>query len=343
MPIINETELKKQIKEAFFCRVYMLYGSESYLKHHYYSLLLKKCVDPAFADFNLHIFDSPSDIKEAVLSAEALPVMSERTCIVLKDLKLSDLGDSGKKELLNLIADVPETCVLIICMLTADADGRGWKEIISACEKAGAVIRLEKMSARDLVRYVQKGAQARNCDMDSHAAEYFIGFTGDDMTNVLNELEKLCAYVGSGKISKEAIDSVTVKNTEVRVFELSKNLISGNCSKAFLILDQLIKQKEEPISILATLIMAYVDMYRAKVAAAAGKRAEDIMKVFNYGKSDFRLRNAAKNSSKAEASMLRKSLDILSSADEMLKSTSIDQRTILEETMIKLSLAANGE
>ncbi len=343
MPIINESELKKQIKEGSFCRVYMIYGSETYLKHHYYNLLLKKCVDHAFADFNLHIFDSPSDIKEAALSAEALPMMSERTCVVLKDLKLSDLGDSGKKELLSLIADVPETCVLIICMLTSDADGRGWKEVISACEKAGAVLKLEKLSTRDLVRYVQKGAQSRNCDMDTRAAEYFIGCTGDDMTNVLNELEKLCAFAGSGKITKEAIDSVTVKNTEVRVFELSKNLISGNCSGAFVILDQLLKQKEDPISILATLIMAYVDMYRAKVAAAAGKRAEDVMKVFNYGKSDFRLRNAAKNSSKTDISKLRKSLDILSFADERLKSTSIDQRTILEETMIKLSLAANGE
>ena len=103
MPIINESELKKQIKEGSFSRVYMIYGSETYLKHHYYNLLLKKCVDPAFADFNLHIFDSPSDIKEAALSAEALPMMSERTCVVLKDLKLSDLGDSGKKELLSLI------------------------------------------------------------------------------------------------------------------------------------------------------------------------------------------------------------------------------------------------
>ena len=343
MPIIQETELKKQIKDNNFSRIYLIYGSETYLKRHYYNLLVSKCVGQDFADFNLHIFDSPSDIKEISAAAEMLPVMSERTCVVIKDLKLSDIDDSGKKELLRLIADIPETCVLVICELTADADGKEWKEIITACEKAGSVIRLDKMSTDELIRYVIKGAAARNCSVDRSAASYFIGYTGDDMTHVLNELEKLCAYTGQGVITKSAIDTVTVKNTEVRVFELSKNLISGNCARAFSILDQLLKQKEEPVSILATLIMTYVDMYRAKVALAGGKRPEDMAKIFNYGKSDFRLRNAARNVSKTDISTLRISLDILSQTDEMLKSTSLDQRTLLEEAMIRLSLAANGE
>ena len=40
---------------------------------------------------------------------------------------------------------------------------------------------------------------------------------------------------------------------------------------------------------------------------------------------------------------LRKSLDVLADADEKLKSTTIDGRLILEETMMKLFLLANGE
>lgn len=343
MPIISENELKKQIREQNFSRVYLIYGTETYLKHHYYKTLVGKCVNPDFADFNLHIFDSPSDIKDICAAAEALPVMSERTCAVIKDLKLSDIDESGKKSLLGLIADVPETCVVIICQLTSDADGKGWKEIISACEKHGSVIKFDKMGTEELVRYVIKGAKARNCVIDNYCASYFIGCTGDNMTHVLNELEKLCAYTAEGTVTKADIDAVVIKNTEVRIFELSKNLVSGNCARAFSILDQLLKQKEEPISILATLITAYVDMYRAKVALAGGRRAEDMAKIFNYGKSDFRLKNAARNVSKTELSTLRKSLDILSQTDEMLKSTSLDQRTLLEQAMIMLSLAANGE
>ena len=343
MPSINETELKKQIKSGEFSNIYLIYGTESYLKHHYCNLLVKKAVDAAFADFNLHEFKSPSDVKEIILAAEALPMMSERTCVVIKDPVLSDFGESGRKELLDFLSDAPETCVIIICFLTSDAEGKGFKELLSVCEKYGSSLKLDKMSRGELVKYVMKGASSRGCSIDYSAADYFISLVGDSLTTVLNELEKLCANAGTGTITRANIDAVTVKNTEAKIFDLSKNLVTGNSDKAFSILDSLLKQREEPISIMGTIIMSYVDMYRAKIAQAGGHRPEEMMKIFNYGKSDFRLRNGAKNASKMSVGMLRESLEVLAKADESLKSTSIDQRLILEEAMIKLFLIANGE
>ncbi len=343
MATLTESQLKKQILSGDFSPVYLLYGSESYLKHYYYQLLLDKVVDPAFADFNLHIFDAPTDMKEIALAAEALPRMRERTCIVLKDLKPADLGDDGRKALLGLLGDLPETCVLLICALTVETDGKGWKELIAACDKHGSVLKLDKMSPADLARYAVKGAQSRGCTLTPSAANYFITVTGDEMTHVLNELEKVCAYVGEGEITRDAIDAVTVRTAEVRIFELSRHLISGSSDKAFAILHALLQQREEPVVILGTIITAYVDMYRAKVALAGGKRPEDMAKVFAYGRSEFRLRNGAKNAAKMTIPMLRESLRVLSKADETLKSTSIDQRIVLEEMMIRLLLVANGE
>lgn len=343
MPAISESELKKQIKSENFSRVYLIYGNESYLKHHYYNLLLKKAVDENFADFNLHIFSAPTDAKEIIFAAEAMPMMSDRTCVVIKDMKLSDMGESDRKMLCEFISDIPETCVLIICFLTSESEGKGWKELFNACDKNGSTVRLDKMSRADLIKYVMKGSSSRGCTIEYPTANHFLNLVGDNLTTILNELEKLCANASDGIITKANIDSVTVKNTEVKIFELSNNLVTGNCDKAFSILDSLLKQREEPISIMGTIIMCYVDMYRAKVASSGGHRPEELLNVFNYGKSDFRLRNGAKNSSKMSIGMLRESIEVLAKADESLKSTSIDQRLILEETMIKLFLIANGE
>ncbi len=343
MPSINEAELKKHIKADNFSRVYLIYGNESYLKRHYYNLLIKKAVDESFADFNLHIFSSPSDVSDIIFAAEAMPMMGERTCIAIKDLKLSDLDENNKKKLNEFIADIPETCVVIICFLTTEAEGKGWKELLNSCGKYGSTLCLDKMSRADLVKYVMKGASSRGCTIEYSAANYFLNLVGDNLTSILNELEKLCANAGGGNITKENIDSVTVKNTEVKIFELSNNLVTGNCDKAFAILDSLLRQREEPVSVMGTIIMCYVDMYRAKVALSGGRRPEELMGVFNYGKSEFRLRSGAKNSSKMSIGMLRESLEVLAKADESLKSTSIDQRFIIEEAMIKLFLIANGE
>ncbi len=343
MPEISEIELKKQIKENKFENIYLIYGNESYLKHHYLNLLIKKSVDEAFKDFNLHVFTSPSDIQEIIFAAEAMPMMSERTCVVIKDLKLSDLGDDGKNRFIEFLTDVPETCVVIICFLTSEPEAKGFKELMKVCTANGCSVKLDKMSRSDLIKYVIKGADKRKCKIEYSVADYFLSFTGDNLTNILNELEKLCYSCSDGIITKNNIDKITVKNTEVRIFELSKNLVTGNCDKAFYILDSLLKQREEPISIMGTIIMCYVDMYRARVALDGGHRPEEVMKIFNYGKNDFRLKNGAKNSSKMSIGMLRESIETLAKADEKLKSTSIEPRLILEETMIKLFLIANGE
>ncbi len=344
MSSITESEFKQQLRSGEFDNLYFIYGNESYLKKHYFESLINKTVDKDFKDFNLHIYDGKGiDMKEVALSVEALPMMSERTCVVIKDIKLPELGEDGKTALLSIISDIPETCIIIICQLTAESDGKGWKELITAFDKAGTTLKLDKMSRQELTRYVIKGAKSRGFEIDIPLADYFISIVGDSMSNVLNELEKVCANSRDGKIKRENIDAVTVKTAEVKIFELSKNLVAGNSDKAFEILDSLMKQREEPISVLATIITAYVDMYRAKVTSSSGRRPEEAAKVFNYGKNDFRLKNGAKNASKISVADLRKSLDVLAEADEKLKSTSVDGRLILEETMMKLFLLANGE
>lgn len=344
MSAITEADLKKKIRANDFDNLYFIYGNEGYLKKFYLETLVKKLVDDSFKDFNLHIFDGKGiDLKEVALAIEALPMMSDRTCVVIKDIKPAELGEGGKDTLVSLVSDIPETCTVIICALTVEAEGKGWKELISAFDKYGVTVKMDKMSRPDLAKYVIKGAKSRGFSIDSSLADYFISIVGDTMTNVLNELEKVCANASDGIIKKENIDAVTVKTSEVKIFELSKNLVTGNSDKAFAILDSLIKQREEPIMILATIITSYVDMYRAKVSSAAGRRPEEAAKDFNYGKNDFRIKNGAKNASKMSVDSLRKSLDVLADADEKLKSTTVDGRFILEKTMMKLFLLANGE
>ena len=341
MSAITEADLKKQIRSNEFDNLYFIYGNENYLKKHYLEALVKKLVDDSFKDFNHHVFDGKGiDMKEVALAVEALPMMSERSCVVIKDIKPTELGEGGKDDLISLVADIPDTCVVIISALTVEAEGKGWKELISAFDKYGSTVKLDKMSRQDLAKYVVKGAKSRGFEIDMALADYFVSIVGDTMTNVLNELEKVCANSTDGKIKKENIDAVTIKTAEVKIFELSKNLVNGNSDKAFAILDSLMKQREEPISVLATIITAYVDMYRGKVTSVSGRRPEEAAKAFNYGKNDFRIKNGAKNASKMSIESLRKSLDVLADADEKLKSTTVDGRLILEETMMKLFLLA---
>lgn len=346
MPNITENELKAQIKERSFSNLYFLYGDEKYLIKHYTNILLKKIVPSDFADFNLHTYDGKNlNYDELYSAVEALPMFSGYSCIHIKDLPADSLNADATDKLTALISDIPDTTVILISNTTLDVNMKSakGKKMLALFEKYGSAVCFNHAGIQQLVKLIDKGAKDRNCVFGYSEANYLISLVGDDMTVILNELEKICAYKKEGAITKSDIDAVVVKNMQARAFDLAKALTSNNCDMAMSILDTLLYMREEPINILGAIITPYVDMYRAKVYTSGGVRAEDAAKDFNYRNKEFRLTNGARTASKYSVDQLRQFLDVLYEADTMLKSTSVDGRIVLEQTITKLLLVSNGE
>lgn len=346
MPSINEAELKAQIKSGEYSNLYFLYGEEKYLIKHYTNLLLKKIVPPDFADFNLHTYDGKNaDFDDISNAAEALPMFSEYCCIHIRDLPADSLNADVSDKLTKLISDIPETTVILISLPTADVNMKSakGKKILSLFEKYGSAVCFTHASLNQLAKLIEKGAKERGCVFGFSEANYLISLVGDDMTVILNELQKICAYKKEGTVQKSDIDAVVVKNVQAKAFDLAKALTANNCDTAMAILDSLFYMREEPINILGAIITPYVDMYRAKIYVTGGMRAEDGGKDFNYRNKEFRLTNGARTASKYSMEQLRSFLEVLNEADSMLKSTAVDGRIILEQTITKLLLVSNGE
>ena len=346
MPSIAENVLKAQIKKSEFSNLYFLYGEEKYLVRHYTKLLVRKIVPSDFADFNLHTYDGKSaDFDEISNAAEALPMFSEYSCILIKDLPADSLNSDTSDRLIKLISDIPETTVIIISLPTLEVSMKNakGKKILSEIEKYGSAVCFSHAGTQQLIKLLERGARERGCEFGFSEANYLISLIGDDMTVILNELEKVCAYKKSGKIEKADIDAVVVRNTQARAFDLAKALTANNCDTAMAILDTLFYMREEPVNILGAIITPYVDMYRAKVYVSGGLRAEDAAKDFNYRGKEFRLTNGARSASKYTVSQLRQFLEVLYEADSLLKGSSVDGRLVLEQTVTKLLLVSNGE
>ena len=345
MPSLNEQDLKKQIKENAFSRVYLIYGEEGYLKSYYVNLIASKSVQKGLEEFNLHRFDGKEANIDMISDAvEALPMMSKRTCTVVKDMPLDALSASESKKFKELLDDPPESSVLIFWMDAAEVNARKsskWKTVINQINKCGAAVELEKRSLSSITKLLTDGAKKRGCVFQPNAAQYLVSVVGDDLNILLNELEKLCSYVGEGEITKEHIDTISVKTLDAVVFDLSKALVKNEYDRAYMLLDRLLAQKEEPVSILAALSSSYIDMYRAKVAVTSGMKAEELAKVFNYRNKEFRLKNAARDAAKLSIPQIRDCIDGLSNADLALKGSRTDKRLILEQLICRLLLISN--
>lgn len=346
MPIISENELKAAIKASQFSNLYFLYGEEKYLIRHYSSLLERKIVTPDFADFNLHIYDGKNtDIDEISGAAEGLPMFSDFSCIIVKDFPVDTINSEESDRLISFFSDIPDTTVVIFTFptYTFNLKNPKLKKLNITLEKFGSVVEFGRFSTQQLTKLIEKGAKERGCTFGYSESMYLISLVGDDMSILLNELQKICSFKREGNITKDDIDAVVVKNMQARAFDLAKALVSNNCDTAMDILDTLFSMKEEPINILGAIITPYVDMYRAKVYASGSLRAEDAAKDFNYKNKEFRLTNGLRSASKYSIKQLRQFLEVLFEADLLLKSTSVDPRLVLEQTITKLLLVSNGE
>lgn len=345
--VITENEFKNCLKTGEFSNVYFVYGNEPYLKSFYCSQLIEKAVKPDFATFNCHIFDSSdTDLKEVSECAEAVPMMDERVCVVVKDLNLSSLNKQQSEMLEQIVTDIPDTTLLLFWMQNVEVETKRnekWKKIIQLFEKNADVLALDKRTVSQIVRILVAGAKKRGKVLNEKLAEYLIRQVGDDLNALLNEMEKLCFFCESDTVTKEDIDSIITKSVEASVFDLARSIVSSNSDTAFKTLSALLASKTDPININAALISAYVDMYRAKVFVTSGLQATEAAKYYNYKNKEFRLRNALKDASKTNLRQLRVCLDILADTDIKLKSTSTDKRILLEETVVKLMLASNDQ
>lgn len=343
MALIEEEALKKQIREGQFSRLYLFYGEESYLKQQYVTRITDKTTDESFRAFNLHILEGKdTTLDEIAECSEAMPMMGEYTVTVVNDMDLSKLDTTQNGKLYQLISDVPETSVLIFKQDTVSVEQKDkkWSEVIKMFDKFGCAVCLNKKTGGDLVKMLVSGAKKRECTLSNNDARYLISVVGDDLNVLLNELEKLCFFVDKREITQKDIDTVAVRSLEATAFTLTKFLVAGNFDKAYEALDTLFFLKTDPILIMGALISAYVDMYRAKVAITNGENSTACAKAFNYRGREFRLTNGARDAGKLSIVQLRNALEILSEADEKIKTNYEESkvRLVIEEAMVRLML-----
>ncbi len=342
---ITESELKKQLKGDRLAPVYFLYGEESYLTAHYAAQIASRAAgETALAEFNLQKFDGQSCTADEIEdAAEALPVMAERKCVAVRDFDVASAGAAAQEKLLALVKDPPEGCVLVFWLDAVQADVKKnakWKAFLAAADKAGAAVCFPRKTAGEITKLLCSGAARRGCSLSPDNARRMLERSGSDLNLLLGELDKLCAYADGREITREDIETLGVQNLEASVFDLSKALLQESYARAYSILNRLFAMREEPVSVLAVLSSAYADLYRAKVARAAGQQAESLSGVFAYRGKEFRLRNAARDSASLPLPVLRESLEVLAGADRMLKSSRADKRVVLEQTAAKLILLA---
>ncbi len=271
-------QLKKNITDGNLGQLYVFHGEEAYLRDYYLGRMKTVLLPEGLEDFNYHTLQGKDfDLKGLAMLIDCLPVMSERTLVVVTD---HDLYKGDKEGLTALLDDLPEYLCLVFVydLIEYKADAR--TKLAAAIKAKGSVVQFQRQEQGDLVDWIRRRFKADGHDIDSEEARYLIFQCGDLMTGLISEIGKISAYAKHHRVTRADIDAVATPQLDAVVFQMTDAIAAGNFEKAAAVLGDLLHMQEAPIKLLAVLGRQLRQLYSARLALEAGKGSPYLMELW---------------------------------------------------------------
>ena len=335
--------LKEEIRQGEPARLYFFYGEETFLLHHYLKQLQKVIIDPLTESFNFHKLTTETfDMHSFADCVENLPMMAERTMVVVDEIDVFKLNEADRERMIDIISDIPDYCTVVFTYETTPfKPDKRLKKLWETVDKHGTLVEFQKQSQRDLVSWITRHFAASGKRIAPDLCVHLIDITGGTMTALSGEISKICAYSGIDEIRKSDIDAVVEPVLDAVVFQMSDLLGQGEYGAALLKLQQLLKMQQEPIAILGVIGGHFRRLGTAKTLLDNGKTLSDLMRL--YGLADYPARKTMSAAGRFSANFYKKAAELVMESDVQMKTSFDDATRILEVLILRLSQEAKHD
>ena len=329
--------LKQAIRAKEPGRLYFFYGEEVFLLHHYLEQLRKSIVDELTESFNFHKLTAETfDIREFADCVENLPMMAERTMVIVDEIDVFKMNESDREKMIDIFSDIPEYCTVVFTYETTGfKPDKRLKKLWEAISKYGELNEFAKQSQRDLITWNTRHYSANGKRINPDLCAYLIDITDGTMTSLSGEISKISAYSGADEIKKSDIDAVTEPVLDAVVFQMTDLLSQGEYGAALLKLQQLLKMQQEPIAILGAIGGHFRRLSTARTLLVNGKNASDLMRL--CGLADYPARKTMSAASRFSSAFYGKAAELVLESDRQLKTSYDDPKRILEVLIMGLA------
>ncbi|WP_325176802.1 DNA polymerase III subunit delta [Paenibacillus alkalitolerans] len=336
----------RDVLKGAFKPVYVLYGTETYVMGEWLELLTERVVEPGTKDFALSkydLYDTP--LEQVIEDAETMPFLASRKLVIAANAQFFTGGKDTSKaehrtELLQRYIETPsDTSVLVFTVGADKLDER--KKIVKSLKQSDAIIRFAPLTPGELSVWVAKKASGWNVRMDDDAVQALLERVGGNCSTLAAEMEKMSLYVGTGNdITRAVVEELSVRTTEQNVFLLVEEIAKLRPEKAITILHDLLKEKEEPIKLLALIVRQFRMMLGAKELTRQGFSQAQIAS--QLGAHPFAVKLAAEQAKRYKTETLERIIAELADLDYGMKTGKIDKVLGLELFILRLGAAVSG-
>lgn len=339
---LNYSAAIRELKQQGPAGAYLLWGPEDYLREQYLRELKKICLPEGEDSFSYHRMDGPElDMESLLRAVDAPPFMTERSFIELRDMDINRLKDAGALE--NLLKELPDYCVLVFVLGSSyEPDGR--LKGVKALRQNVKELKFTRQSQGQLTDWLVRRFAAAGKGIELDAAQRLIFISGELMSGLIPEIEKVAAYAKGDRVTIADVEAVANHIPEAVIFDMTEYISQKKYNTALSVLSELLADKNnEPIAMLAMLGMQMRRLYGARLAVEQDLGAKFLMDSCGI-KSDYvakKLINAARGFTLPQ---LVRSVEMCAETDYKMKSSSLDERELLKELVLRIAAGEiNGE
>ena len=235
--------IEDELKRNQLSRFQLIYGEERYMVRYYKNMLIQKLSQPDDEMNRTFFRDNSTEPSQIAEAAQVLPFFAEHRLLVVEDSGFfktsSDMAD--------YMDTFPETTYIVFVEREIDKRNRLFKWIGKNGCVTECVRQQEKMLKQWMAGYAKKAGKS----ISVKSVERLIERVGTDMEMLSNELEKCIGYVGDRTaIEVSDVDAISSGVTVSKLFDMIDAVALGEKDRALRLYDDLLANKESPMSIL---------------------------------------------------------------------------------------------
>ena len=315
--------------------LYLLWGPEDYLREQYLVQLKKNCLPEGEDSFSYKRLNGPElDPRALEQAVDAPPFLTERSFVEIRDADLNRL--SAPEDCLKVLSDIPETCTVVFVQ-SAQFEPDGRLKFIKALRGLARELKFTQQSQGMLTDWIARRFAAAGKRIELDAAQRLIFVSGDLMSRLIPEIEKIAAYAQGEVVTQTDVDAVADHIPEAVVFEMTELIAQKKTNSALSVLSELLADKNnEPIMMLAVLGGQMRKLYAARLALEKNLGVKYVMELcaIKYDYIASRLLSAARGFTLPQ---LRAAVALCAETDYRMKSGGGDARELLKEAVLRIA------
>lgn len=316
-------EVIKSVKKGKLLPVYYLFGDDTFNLDYTVDAITEAVNPLILSDFDKEIcYSEDRNLQDVLNAASAFPFGSKKKLIIYKEAEKA----KDKKLLEGYISSPTEFTVLVfvhngkITNLTSSP--------FNLLLKNNFIFEAKELRGDYLVDWTINWINSKGKNISNDNAIFLTEICGENRLIIESQVEKILAYLSDkSEITFDIIQKVTSDSEQYNIFDLQEAIFKKDTAKALKIAFNMIDKGENAVLIVSMLTKAFIALSQVKELKDKNTPDTEIAKI--AGVPYFTVKNFKIASTLFSQGELEKTAEALLKADVSIKTTSIDQKSII--------------